>query len=202
MAITSPKQAVYYYEASNGHFRLVYFMPPEELDQLSRAGNISKEVLNDNPDGVDLSCTELDFRQFEELYGYRPPYDPEALQRAFFAIFSGTRNWKRFRGSDLIPADTLREAMELVEESLRQIEPVPEKIQTYSQQMPLKKRRRIMRNRIIQQKRTTAHLERMKVKRVNPKRSLRRQDFPEIQMQKGKSAEEIFNKLLRQQKQT
>ena len=172
------------------------------LEQLSKAGHISKEVLKDYPDGVDLSCTEPDFEEFEELYDYRPPNDPEALQRAFFTIFSATRNWKKFRGSGLIPADDLEEEMVTVEDSLQQVKLIPEKIQPLAKQTTLKERRRSMRRRDKQQKSMIRYLQQMKVKGVDPKRSLRQQEFSEIQMQEGKSAEEVFTKLHRKEKGT
>jgi hypothetical protein len=200
MAVKSPKQAVYYYEAGNGRFRLVYFIPPEELLQLSQAGRISDEALTDYPDGVDLGCTKPDFDEFEALYNYRPANDPEALQRAFFTIFSATRNWRKFRGSGLIPADVLENAMAPVEASLRQADLTPEEIQPLPKQAPLAARRRTLRRRDKRQKRLTRHLERMTIEGIDPGRSLRRQRFPEIQMQEGKSAEELFTELHRKQK--
>ena len=41
MASLSPKENVYYYECSNGEFRLVYFMPPDELGELIEQDRIS-----------------------------------------------------------------------------------------------------------------------------------------------------------------
>ena len=99
MAICSPREPVYYYECSAGGFRLVYFVPPDDLRQLYGANKISEQALQDFPDGVDLGCTEADFRDFEELYGWRPAADPVQIRRAFLALFSSTRRWKTFRGS-------------------------------------------------------------------------------------------------------
>lgn len=200
MAIRSPKEAVYYYEASNGDFRLVYFIPPEELERLSEAGRISKDVLKDYPDGVDLSCTEPDFEEFEKLYNYRPPNDPEALQRAFFAMFSTTRNWKTFRGTGMIPAGDLEEVMVEVEDSLQQAELLPEEKEPLPKRATLKERRGSMTRRDKQQKRLIRHLERMKVKGIDPGQSLRQQEFSKIEMREGESAEEVFTKLHRKQK--
>jgi hypothetical protein len=47
MAISSPKETVYYYECSNGQFRLVYFIPPDKLQELVEQNRISPQVLED-----------------------------------------------------------------------------------------------------------------------------------------------------------
>ena len=90
MEVSSPIEPVYYYECSAGRFRLTYFIPPEEMDRLITAGRLHAHARDDFPDGVDLDCTLPDFVEFEDSYGYRPEADPEALQAAFFAIFSST----------------------------------------------------------------------------------------------------------------
>jgi hypothetical protein len=200
MAIESPRQPVYYYEASNGRFRLVYFIPPEMLARLSDSDQISPEVLKDYPDGVDLSCTAPDFAEFAVLYGYRVPHDPEALQRAFFTIFSSTRNWKKFRGSGLIPAADLENALGTVEESLHTEGLAEETIQPFVRESKPEERQRSLSQRVKQQKRMTTHLQQMMVEGVDPKRSMRQQQFSKIQMQEGESAEDVFSDLLRKQK--
>lgn len=125
MEIATPKEPVYYYECSAGRFRLVYFIPPGELQRLRDRGQLSDLAIRDLPDGVDIGCTDPDFSEFEELYGYRPPNDPEALQRAFFAIFSTTRKWKTFRGSGFIPAVDLEMQIETVETELESVDLEP-----------------------------------------------------------------------------
>ena len=72
MAVASPSERVYYYECSNGRFRLTYFIPPGELKRLCAKKRISPQAEKDFPDGVDLGCTEPDFKVFEETYGFRP----------------------------------------------------------------------------------------------------------------------------------
>ena len=196
MSIKSPSQPVYYYEASNGKFRLTYFIPPDELEKLIGSGDISNEVLDDFPDGVDLSCTEPDFQRFQKLYNYRPLHDPEALQRAFFTIFSSTHKWKQFRGSGLIRADKLEEAIGVVEDSLDKLESGSSR---RGVRPVLKKEKYLSKSRKIEQKRISAHLQKLKVKGVNSKLDMRQQEFPEIKMQEGKSEEEVFTGLLRNQ---
>ena len=117
MPIAAPSEPVYYYEVSAGDFRLVYFIPPEELRRLHDEELISTEVLADFPDGVDLDCTVADFDQFAAAYGYRPDRDPEALGHTFFAIFS-TAGFEKERRSGFIAAADLEGRIDAVEATL------------------------------------------------------------------------------------
>ena len=120
MSVKSPKERVYYYECSYGKFRLTYFIPYGELEKLSKEGIIKKQVLEDFPDGVDLRVGETDYKDFEESYGYGPEVDPEVARSTFFTILSSTRNWKKFRGSDIIPAKDLEGRIADIEESVKE----------------------------------------------------------------------------------
>jgi len=196
MAIKSPKEAVYYYEVSNAEFRLVYFIPPEELKRLVQDGRIKAAVVEDYPDGVDLNCSKIDFEEFHELYGYQPDSDPEALQRAFFAMLSGTRDWESFRGTGFIPATDLEPLAKTVEDSLQQEGLVPEEADE-ALSFSLPDRRTQVARQTAQQERMVEHLEQMEVEGIDPGLTLREQRFKPIKMQKGKSAEEVFTKLQR-----
>ena len=200
MEIASPKEPVYYYECSAGRYRLAYFIPPGELQRLHEEGRISDLALKDLPDGVDLSCTEPDFVEFEELYGYRPPYDPDALLRAFFAVFSTTRKWKSFRGSGFIPASDLEMQMEAVEAELEEadLEPVAPEPPPAEASAKQRKRRRVRQS--AQQKKIRNAIKKRPAKGIDPRKSLRQQEFSKITMGEGKTAEEVFSELYLKQK--
>jgi hypothetical protein len=200
MEVSSPIEPVYYYECSAGRFRLTYFIPPEEMDRLIAADKLSAHIREDFPDGVDLDCTPPDFAAFERDYGYRPEVDPEELQAAFFAMFSSTRNWRRFRGTGLIPKVDLE----------RMIEPVAVQLETEGAEpiyegrvppgLPHRERRRLMVNQVRQRARFERTLERMEVEAVDPKLDMRQQSFTEIKRSPGRPAAEIFDALHREQK--
>lgn len=200
MEIAAPKEPVYYYECSAGRYRIVYFIPPGTLRSLHEQGRIAQLALDDLPDGVDLGCTEADFAEFDELYGYRPPYEPAALQRAFFAIFSTTRNWRNFRGSGFIPASDLEAQMEIVEEELEQadIEPVPPEPPPAT--ATARQRRSLRIKQSAQQQKIRRAIKRLPAKGIDPRRSLRQQEFSKITMGDGKTAEEVFSELYLKQK--
>ncbi len=200
MAIASPSEPVYYYECSGGRSRLVYFIPPQELERLYGDGGVKKEALRDFPDGVDLSCTEPDFAEFEDLYGFRPTADPEALQRAFAAILSTTREWQTFQGSGFIPAADLEGRVETVDKTLRDQKLMPEDVQPVPDQPTLRQRRQWMARQAIQQTRMQEELEKLQVHGLDPKKSLREQKFSAIQMGAGETAPKVFEKLHRKRK--
>ena len=200
MAIASPSQPVYYYEVSAGRFRLVYFMPPEELERLHHEGLISSEALADFPDGIDLDCTTPDFNEFAELYGYRPECDPEALGRAFFAIFSTTSKWQKTRGSGFIPAADLEGGIASVDAALRDRDAVPADAVPIAATASRVERRQQMDTRAAQQSRVFEVLEEITVDGIDAGQELGAQQFSEISWSDGDPAEKAFVRLHRKQK--
>lgn len=200
MEIAAPREPVYYYECSGGRFRLVYFIPPAELRRLHDEGHISDQAMEDLPDGVDLGCTEPDFAEFEELYDYRPPVAPEALQRAFFTIFSSTCDWQTFRGAGFVPAVDLEKQVEAVDQELKSRDLVPAAVEPLPHRPVLQQRRARMDHRAMQQARIEDTLRNMPAEGVDPDKTLRQQQFSKITMGAGKPAEEVFSELHQKQK--
>jgi len=200
MAIASPNENVYYYECNNGQFRLFYFMPPRELKDLCDENRISPNVLKDFPDGVDLGCTEADFKRFEDAYGYTIPLDPRALHRAFFAIFSTTRNWKNFRGSGFIPAADLERHMKKVDRALPKERRIREHVKPPPDQLSLKQLRQRRRRQAVLQRQTYEVLQKLQVKGIDPDLTLPEQKFSTVKMEEGADAEEVFLRLHQKQR--
>jgi len=194
MAISRPREPVYYYECGGGRFRLVYFMPPEMLQQLQQDGKVRPQVLDDFPDGVDLGCTEPDFADFERSYAYRPPLSPDALRRAFFAIFSTTHDWRSFRGTGFMPAAELEERVGPVEKKLEEEHALP-LAESAGAALRLPERRARLGRRRMRQERTQRVLEELPVRGIDAKKSLRQQAFRAIRMKPGEPAEQVFFEL-------
>ena len=195
MAIASPSEHVYYYECSNGRFRLTYFIPPGELKRLCDDNRISPSVLEDFPDGVDLGCIEPDFKDFDETYGYRPLQDPDALRHAFFAILSATRNWKKFCGSGFIAAADLERHVENVDGALLKKKLMQGDVKPPGDQLPLKQRRQIRRRQAVQRTQTYRVLREFQVEGIDSERTLPQQVFSPIKMTEGRGAEKVFIRL-------
>ena len=195
MAIASPNQNVYYYECSNGRFRLSYFIPPGQLEKLCREGRISLKVLEDFPDGVDVGCIETDFKEFEKSYDYKIPLDPKALRNAFLAILSSTHEWEKSRGSGFIPAADLERHLKKVDSALVRAKKIPREIKPPSEKMSLKKVRQRWHQQAVLQEETDKILHRLQVTGINPKKSITQQSFSDIKMTKGTRAEDVFIRL-------
>lgn len=195
MAIASPNENVYYYECSNGRFRLSYFIPPGEIKALCDEKLISRNALKDFPDGVDVGCTEADFKVFKETYGYGIRLDPQALQRAFFAIFSTTRNWKKFRGSGFIPAADLERHLDKVDGTLRKERKTRKVVEPPPGKLSLKQLRQRRRQEGIVGAQTHNVLRKLQVEGIDPDRTLHEQEFSSVNMAKGAGAEEVFIRL-------
>lgn len=200
MAIESPIEPVYYYECSYGNFRLVYFIPPNNLQQLIDEDKIEEQVLDDFPDGVDLDCTEPDFEEFHEQYGYRPELAPDALQRAFFAIFSTTHEWESFHGAGFIPANDLEQHVEPIEETLKTENIILEEIQPLPEQPSMEERRQYFKKRAKQQSLAHSHLAKIQVEGIDPQKTLNQQEFSHIEKQEGEPVEDVFARLQKKRK--
>ena len=187
MKISMPDDPVFYYECSAGEFRLVYFLPVAHLKDLRRKKKISAQAVKDFPDGVDIGCTPSDFEDFRSSYGWSPPFDPDRACDAFRAVFSGTRRWKSFRGSGLIAAADLERHFKKVAGVVE-----PEDVDGL-ESMPATPARR--RRRQSRQLRVQRALEKLKLPKVDVKKTLRQQRFSEIRWSKGESASDVFSRL-------
>lgn len=195
MQLSLPSEPVIYYECSYGNFRLTYHIPVEQLQRLVAQSDISAKVLEDFPDGVDLTCTEPDYSGFQKRYGYRPPMAPEYIRRAFFALLTSTRDWQNFRGSGLVPAKDMERFAESAEALLRQnqlLEEIPE----MPEHVPPGQRQEIRGRRAKQESIAYGLLEQMKMEGIDPDQTLKNQKFSPLQMQAGENPAEFFSKLL------
>jgi hypothetical protein len=199
MTIATPNEPVYYYECSNGAFRLFYCLPADELKGLCRENQISPHVLEDYPDGVDLGCTEVDFAVFDTAYGYRPESSPDVLRQAFFAILTSTHNWKKFRGTGFIPAADLERHVGTIEAELQKKVSKQALLRATAKKPSLAQRRKRRRGHAIRQKRTIDVLKKIQVKGIDPKLTMAKQEFSPIATTKGEDAEKIFTKLFQKQ---
>jgi hypothetical protein len=197
MSVSIPRDRCYYYECSSGTVRLTYFIPTDELRKLVRAGKISTNVENDYPDGVDLDCTEPDFAEFNEQYGYRPVHSAEELQNAFYAIFSSTSNWNTYRGSGLIHADDLESKIPQVNKKLRETIP-EEKMRQPPTTFRERYRKRIETARLKLQ--VENQLKKLQVHGIDKRKPIDKQSFTKIRMSKGRKAHEVFSILQHKQK--
>ena len=195
MSIMAPKETVYYYECSYGKYRLTYYIPPNELERLHKEKSISELAVQDFPDGVDLRCTEEEFAEFERSYGYRPPIEPAAVRRAFLAIFSTTQNWKKFHGSGFIAASDLEAHIGKVERALKRKKLIETKAPPPPKRPSLTKHHRHMHRLAIQRKKLHESLEEMRIKGIDPRRTMAQQRFSDIKMGKGVEAEDVFIRL-------
>ena len=197
MAIQIPDERVFYYECSAGRFRLVCFLPFAELKHLAAKGAIDKKALRDFPDGLDLDCTPPDFAEFEKSYGYRHPHGAEQLRQAFLALFSSTKNWQKFRGSGFLAASELEDRLEPVEAALRGTAAAAQAAARTRAPAAPRDRRALTRRRALLQKKVRRALEKLKVRGIDPRKSLRQQVFKSFKMSKGKPAPEFYAKLQR-----
>lgn len=212
MPVKSPKERVYYYECSYGKFRLTYFIPFGELEKLSEEGKIEKQVLDDFPDGIDLRVGETDYVDFKNSYGYRPEVDPEVAKSVFYSIFSTTKDWKKFRGSDIIPAKDLegrisdidRKMMAEKNKSLSDsVKPPREKIRLRAgpegmyriEKADLKRYRVSRKRRAAEQRDVDKFLRKVRPKGIDPKKTLRRQGFSKMQWTEGDNIGDVFARI-------
>ena len=197
MDISLPKEPVYYYECSSGTFRLTYFMPLEYLREIVEQGGVSGKVLEDYPDGVDIGCTEPDFEEFHRLYGYRPSTAPDSILRAFYALLTTTRDWKKYRGTGFISAKDIQNYVEVVDARLERDHLAPEAIPKLPAHPSIEERRQRMIQIARRQSKVSNYLKQLPVEGIDPKLPLNQQKFTSIEVREGEKAAEVFTRLLR-----
>lgn len=209
MPVKSVKERVYYYECSYGKFRLTYFIPIGELEDLVRNGEIKGQVLEDFPDGVDLRVGETDYADFEKSYGYRPQKDPEVVKNIFYSILSNTKNWKKFRGAGTIPAEDLEKRIDDIElmddeklsfsdfvKASREIAEPPRPLRLYRFEKADLKRYRMFRKREAKvQKDVDEFLRNVRPKGIDSKKTLQRQRFSKLHWTEGEEIGDVFARI-------
>ncbi len=223
MPIKSPNERIYYYECSYGNFRLTYFIHYGDLEKLSNEGDIQKQVLEDFPDGVDLRVGEVDYRDFKESYGYRHKVGPEVALNAFSTIYASTKNWKKFRGSGIIPAvdlegqiaeiekrvkdekdlffvDFLKTPRERIKPKIPKIMKVDDFVILQTDKKELEQYRRNRSKQSKEQRAVDKYLKKIKPRRINPRQTLQKQRFSEIQWTEGDKIEDVFARIQRKRR--
>ena len=211
MPIKSPNERVYYYECSYGTFRLTYYIPYEDLEKLCKEGKISEQALIDFPDGVDLRVGETDYMDFKKSYGYRPEVDPELARSLFYTIYSSTKNWTKFRGSDLIPARDLEGTIGDIAESVKSSKNrllfdliktpltfVPEEMDKTDLKRYRMNRKKYSNN----QKKVDNFLKKIKPEGIDSAQTLLNQKFSKIQWTKGDNLEDVYARIQKKKKMT
>lgn len=118
MSTRSPSELAYYYECSYGKYRLSLYIPHNELVSLVQKEKIDSKVLEDYPDGVDLRVGKTDYDEFSKAYGYMPDVDPETVRSQFYAVYSSTKDWRKYHGAGLISAKDLNNKVSGVKQSV------------------------------------------------------------------------------------
>ncbi|MDX1479228.1 MAG: hypothetical protein R3301_16045 [Saprospiraceae bacterium] len=200
MAVSLPLEPVYYYECYNGEFRLTYFIPFDHLKKRVDQGQADAAVLKDYPLGVDLDCSGSDYRDFTRKYRYPLPFEADACRKAFLAIYSSTRGWKRFRGTGLIPAKDLEKYIKPISEELESRDLTSRQFLPPTADLPLSARVKQARKKMAVQKKTRQFLHQFQVAEMDKSKPLNQQPFSKIRKEKGKETTEEFYRRLYQKK--
>lgn len=196
MAVALPLEPIYYYECFYGDSRLTYFIPYHMLEKLVNEQNVDAAVLKDFPLGIDLDCNEPDFQAFKKTYGYRPKYSAEAINQAFFAMYSSTRNWKKFRGTGHIPAKDLEKHIKPITKDLKEQELTIEQLPPLPKEPTSKAKKRWVKKKLNVQSKAQKFLRNLEVKEMDKRKNLTEQSFSQIKMEKGKeSTKEFYSRL-------
>ncbi|TFH15066.1 hypothetical protein E4H04_09090 [Candidatus Bathyarchaeota archaeon] len=208
MAVKSPRERVYYSECSYGAFQLSLYIPINELEELADQGRIKRQVLEDFPDGVDLGVSESDYNDFYQSYNYRPEVGAVTAKTLFYTLYTSTRNWRNYRGTDLIPATILEASIKGIETSLekhvelQRISPMDLRLTAGADQRPkeaLKRYRESKKNLSREENDLLGVLRRHTPKGIDPKKTLHDQDFS-IEYSDGDRIDDVISRIQRRGK--
>jgi len=79
MKISTPKKRAYYPASEYEQDELLCWIPEEELARMARFGQITPDVLEDYPDGLEVEVSREAFDEFEIDLGI----SPEAIKQAY-----------------------------------------------------------------------------------------------------------------------
>lgn len=204
MPVKSPIERVYYYECSYGKYHLTLHIPINELENLANQNKINPQALKDHPDGADIRVNESDYQDFYEAYGYKPETAPETVKTRFYTILSSTKEWRQYRGADLIPAKELeeksRDIQKTIDDHAELMKIKPEEIKHIARteattpEEALEKYRRTIKN--LNKKRTQLEntLRKHTPRGINPKQTMGEQKF-HIQYTDGDPIQEVISRI-------
>lgn len=86
MPISIPTNPVYYYEVTAKSTRLLLWLPWDYLELIAK-GNVSKQILKDYPDGIDIEISKSAFKELRERYNFEIEVNPFWIWRAFDALW-------------------------------------------------------------------------------------------------------------------
>jgi hypothetical protein len=191
MPIKTPKERAFYYEITNLRERLIYWIPREDLEQMSKDGRVSGEILKDYPFGLDLEVYQDLFDEFEKKYGLKIPIDVDSILQTFQAVKN--KFGRKFPRTGLINAEELenlahdlKSGIEKTAEFQRREPPSIEKKE------PDKKS---FRKQQMLQRKTKRFMKKFKFKGLDIKTPIQKQTLFRINMTDGEDAIDTFSRL-------
>ena len=78
MKISTPSKRAYYPASENEPDHLLCWIPEEELQRMAQFGQITPDILEDYPDGLEIEVSQAAFDEFEIDLGVSPAAIKEA----------------------------------------------------------------------------------------------------------------------------
>jgi hypothetical protein len=191
MPIKTPKERAFYYEITNLRDRLIYWIPEEDLKELTKNESVSDEILKDYPFGLDIEVYKELFDEFEKKYGLKLSIDVDNTWRAFQAV--KTKYGKRFPRTGLI---NVHELENLAQNLKSEIEKKPEF--KHMESLMIKKKepdKKSFRQYQIQQRKTKKLMKKFKFKGIDIKDPIQEQNLFKVSMTGGENAIVTFSRL-------
>lgn len=191
MPIKTPIERAFYYEITNLRDRLIYWIPKEDLEHMTKSGPVSDEILKDYPFGLDLEVYQDLFDEFKDKYKLDIPIDVENTLQAFQAL--KTKYGKKFPRTGLI---NVKELENFAQELKSEIEEIPE---FRRRELPVVKKKepdkKSFRQQQMLQKKTKKLMKKFKFKELDVKAPIQKQKLFNIKMTDGEDAFDTLSRL-------
>jgi hypothetical protein len=190
MRIIVPAQRVYYYECTGQSTRLFYYLPPRELKKIVTKQQLSLQIIEDYPDGIEIEVSIEESEQYYAEYGIYFIHNPILLDLAFNVARYKSNKGRMFRGIGFIDAAFLEHLTNLIYPVL-----IQSNLQRYvvHKETPANKEwiegRRLAVDRFWEIIKTTA------IPEINPELPLNNQPFSRVKMYKGDDPVTVFRNL-------
>lgn len=190
MPIKLPTEITYFYEITGITDRLYYCIPINELQSMVTNGLVSKSIIEDYPDGVDIKVSPLQFKEFQDLYEMTLDIEPQLIWKAFQLIKSKIR--KKHLGTGFIKRVFLENTVKEIQADFKEIMLPRPKVD--KRPAAIKSQKRVQHRMRISERRLNRKLKQLSIEDIDPKKTIVEQSFAEIKMTKGDEPFEFFSR--------
>ncbi|MCK5050826.1 MAG: hypothetical protein KAS53_03735 [Candidatus Cloacimonetes bacterium] len=190
MSIKLPQEITYFYEITQVMDRLYYCIPQKQLHSMAQRNMVSRNIIKDYPDGVDIKVSPIQFKEFQVCYGMTFNMEPQLIWKAFQFVKSKMK--KKYFGTGFIKHRFLEDIAKQIQLDFNQIIVQPSKVDL--EPATIKNQKSAQRKKRLSVQRLDKRLKQLSIRDIDPNKSIIKQSFSKIKMSKGDEPFDFFSR--------